>query len=254
MAHQRGALGGGGHRLNRPRAFLTAMKRAVVLLSGGLDSSTVLALAKEEGQEVHALTFDYGQRHRREIQAAKAVAQYFDVTSHRVMTIDLGQIGGSALTSEDMPVPQGRSLGAIGRGIPSTYVPARNTILLSYALAWAEVTEADAIYIAANILDSSGYPDCRPEYFEAFRRVAALGTRRGVEGSPVEIRAPLLHMTKAEIIRLGTKLGVPYGLTWSCYLGGEKACGWCDSCQLRLKGFREAGLSDPLEYEGHHSQ
>lgn len=221
----------------------------MVLLSGGLDSSTALAIALDEGQEIHALTFDYGQRHRREVRAARAVAKHLRVASHKVLHLQLDQIGGSALTAREMPVPLDRSMKEIGQGIPTTYVPARNTIFLSYALALGEVVGADAIYIAANARDYSGYVDCRPEYFQAFQRMANLATKRAVEGSPIEIRTPLIHMTKAQIVLKGNALGVPFEKTWSCYLGGEKACGRCDSCILRLKGFREAGLEDPLAYE-----
>ena len=220
--------------------------KAVVLLSGGLDSSTVLAIALEMGYEVHALSFDYGQRHSRELESAKKIAKYFNVP-HKIIKIDLRQIGGSALT-DNIDVPE-RNMEEIEKEIPITYVPARNTILLSLALGYAEVIDADAIFYGANAIDYSGYPDCRPEYVEAFERVANLGTKRGVEGKPIKIIAPIIHMTKAEIIKKGMELGVPYELTWSCYKGGEKACGKCDSCLLRLKGFMEAGYEDPLEYE-----
>ncbi len=223
-------------------------KRAIVLLSGGMDSATALAMTKAEGFEAVALTFDYGQRHRREIEAAKRVAKHFGVQDHRIVKLDLTAIGGSALTDARIRVPEQRSLEEIGRGIPPTYVPARNTILLSYALALAEATGANGIVIAANALDFSGYPDCRPEYYEVFRQVARLGTKRGVEGDVIEIRTPLILMTKADIVRRGEELGVPWKLTWSCYHGLAKACGSCDSCQLRLKGFREAGVKDPLPY------
>ena len=222
--------------------------RAVVLLSGGMDSATALAIAKAEGLDVIALTFDYGQRHRREIDAAKKVAKHFGVRDHRIVALDLGAIGGSALTDAQIKVPEQRSLEEIGQGIPPTYVPARNTILLSYALGLAETTGANAIYIAANALDYSGYPDCRPEFYKAFQEVARLGTKRGVEGDVIEIRTPLIAMSKADIVRKGEELGVPWALTWSCYQGEEKACGVCDSCQLRLKGFREAGVKDPIPY------
>jgi 7-cyano-7-deazaguanine synthase len=221
---------------------------AVVLLSGGMDSATALAMTKSDGFDVIALTFDYGQRHRREIDAARAIAKHFGVREHRIATIDLTAIGGSALTNRHIRVPEQRSLEDIGRGIPPTYVPARNTILLGYALGLAETTNANAIVIAANWQDSSGYPDCRPEYYRAFREVARLGTKRGVEGDVIEIRTPVIEMTKADIVRKGAELGVPWELTWSCYLGGPKACGACDSCQLRLKGFREARVRDPLPY------
>lgn len=227
------------------------MARAIVLLSGGLDSSTTLAMAKQDQFEVHALTFAYRQRHGREVAAAKSVAVFMGVRNHRILDLDLRQIGGSALTDDAMEVPVGRGLKDISEGIPSTYVPARNTILLGYALAWSEVIDADAIYIGANFRDYSGYPDCRPEYYEAFERVARLGTKRGVEGRPVEIHHPLISLTKGEIISKAVELGVPLELTWSCYLGEEKACGLCDACQLRLKGFQEAGVEDPIAYRAY---
>src|SRR3990172_7275042 len=213
-----------------------------------MDSATALAMTKAEGFEVVALTFDYGQRHRREIEAAKRVAEHFGVQDHRIVKLDLTAIGGSALTDARLRVPEQRSLEEIGRGIPPTYVPARNTILLSYALALAEATGAKAIVIAANAIDYSGYPDCRPEFYRALREVARLGTKRGVEGDVIEIRTPLIAMSKADIVRKGQELGVPWELTWSCYQGGAKACGVCDACQLRLRGFREAGVRDPLPY------
>jgi 7-cyano-7-deazaguanine synthase len=226
---------------------------AVVLLSGGLDSTTVLAIAKSEGFSVHALTFRYGQRHSVEVEAAKAVARQAGVVRHHVVDIDLTLFGGSALTS-DIPVPKDRDLApssASAREIPVTYVPARNTIFLSYALALAEVVEASNIFIGVNALDYSGYPDCRPEYIHAFERMANLATRAGVEGrTRLTIRTPLISITKAAIIKLGTSLGVDYAATTSCYdpgAGGE-ACGRCDACQLRLKGFSEAGLEDPIAY------
>ena len=225
------------------------MKKAVVLLSGGLDSSTCMAIAKDEGYELYALSFDYGQRHSRELESAKAIAEHFGAKEHKILRIDLRQIGGSALTDDSIDVPENRDEEHMADEIPVTYVPARNTILLSFALAYAEVIGADAIYIGANALDYSGYPDCRPEYYRAFEEVARLGTKRGVEGKPIEIKYPLINMTKAEIIRTGMRLGVPYELTWSCYKGGEKACGVCDSCKLRIKGFKEAGYKDPIEYE-----
>ena len=225
-----------------------APPRAVVLLSGGMDSATALAMTKAEGFDILALTFDYGQRHRKEVEAAKRVAEHFDVRDHRIVNLDLSAIGGSALTDKRIRVPEQRRLEEIGRGIPPTYVPARNTILLSYALALAEATGTNAIVIAAQSLDYAGYPDCRPEYYRAFQEVARLGTKRGVEGDVIAIHTPVIGMTKADIVRKGEELGVPWKLTWSCYHGGEKACGVCDSCQLRLKGFREAGVKDPLPY------
>jgi 7-cyano-7-deazaguanine synthase len=226
---------------------------AVVLLSGGLDSTTVLAIARSEGFDVHALTFRYGQRHSAEVAAAMAVARVAGVARHDVVDIDLTLFGASALTA-DIPVPKDRDLGptsAAAKEIPVTYVPARNTIFLSYALALAEVVEASSIFIGVNALDYSGYPDCRPEYIEAFERMANLATRSGVEGrTHLTIRTPLISLTKAAIIRLGTSLGVDYAATTSCYDPGPGglACGRCDACQLRLKGFSEAGLEDPIEY------
>ncbi len=225
------------------------MRKAVVLLSGGLDSSTCMAIAKHDGYELYALSFDYGQRHSRELESAGKIAEHFGVKERKILKIDLGQIGGSALTDASIDVPLDRDEERMAEEIPVTYVPARNTILLSFALAYAEVRDADAIYIGANALDYSGYPDCRPEYYSAFEELARLGTKRGVEGRPIEIKYPLIRMSKAEIIRTGMKLGVPYELTWSCYKGGEKACGMCDSCKLRIKGFREAGYRDPIDYE-----
>ncbi len=222
---------------------------AVVLLSGGMDSATALAMTKADGFDVIALTVDYGQRHRKEIDAARGVAKYLGVREHRVVSLDLTAIGGSALTDPRIDVPSRRRIQEIGQGIPSTYVPARNTILLSYALGLAEAAGANAIVIAANRIDYSGYPDCRPEYFRAFEALAGLATKRGVDGDGIEIRTPLIDMTKADIVRRGQALAVPWELTWSCYHGRAKACGLCDSCQLRRKGFREAGVRDPIPYE-----
>lgn len=226
---------------------------AVVLLSGGLDSTTVLGIAQSEGFAVHALTFRYGQRHSVEVDAARRIARDAGVLSHHLVEIDLTVFGGSALTG-DIPVPKDRDLGSespSAKEIPVTYVPARNTIFLSYALAMAEVVEAADIFIGVNALDYSGYPDCRPEYIEAFERMANLATRAGVEGrTHVTIRTPLISLSKAAIIRLGASLGVDYAATTSCYDPGDhgEACGRCDACQLRLKGFSEAGLADPIDY------
>ena len=228
---------------------------AVVLLSGGLDSTTVLAIAQSEGFSVHALTFRYGQRHSVEVDAAKRIARNARVARHHLVEIDLTLFGGSALTS-DIPVPKDRDLdsaSSAAKEIPVTYVPARNTIFLSYALALAEVVEATDIFIGVNALDYSGYPDCRPEYIEAFERMAHLATRVGVEGrTRLTIRTPLISLPKAAIIRLGVSLGVDYAVTTSCYDPGAhgEACGSCDACQLRLKGFSDAGLSDPIDYAG----
>jgi 7-cyano-7-deazaguanine synthase len=227
------------------------MRTAVLLLSGGLDSTTLLAQALDEGFDVHAMTFRYGQRHAVEIRAARRVAERFGVRDHVVVDIDLRTFGGSALTS-DVAVPKDRDLSSHANDeIPITYVPARNTIFLSFALAWAEVLNAQDIFIGVNALDYSGYPDCRPEYIAAYERMANLATRGGVEcTNPIHIRTPLIDLTKAEIIRLGLSLGVDYAITQSCYDPDEegRACGHCDACQLRLKGFAEAGESDPAAY------
>jgi 7-cyano-7-deazaguanine synthase len=223
--------------------------RAVVLVSGGLDSATALAIAQDEGFEIQAITFRYGQRHGVELEAAKDVIAAAGVPDHVEIEIDLGCIGGSALTA-DIDVPKAREVAEMSEGIPVTYVPARNTVFLSFALAWAEVLEADHIVIGVNALDYSGYPDCRPEYVAAFEEMANLATKRGVEGERLTIHTPLIDLTKAQIIARGIELGVDYGLTRSCYdpkPAGE-ACGECDSCQLRLKGFAEAGLRDPAPY------
>ncbi len=216
--------------------------KAVVLLSGGLDSATTLAYAVSKGYECHAVTFDYGQRHRFEIKAARKVAKTLGAKEHLVIKIDLRKFGGSALTS-DISVPKGRSAKKIGTGIPVTYVPARNTVFLSLALAFAESRGAHDIFIGVNALDYSGYPDCRPEFIRAFERTANLATKAGVEGAKFKIHAPLIKMTKAEIVKLGRKLGVDYSLTHSCYDPAPDGtpCGKCDSCILREKGFREAG-------------
>jgi len=229
---------------------MIAKPKAVVLLSGGVDSSTTLAIAKADGFEAYALSFRYGQRHAFELEAARRVAERSGIVEHVFVDIDLRLFGGSALTA-DVEVPKGRSEDDIGRGIPVTYVPARNTIFLSFALAWAEVLGAEDIYIGVNALDYSGYPDCRPEYIEAFERMANLATKVAVEGRQrLSVHTPLIHLTKAQIIARGLELGVDYSLTSSCYdpsPSGE-ACGRCDSCQLRLKGFAEAGGTDPIPY------
>jgi 7-cyano-7-deazaguanine synthase len=225
-------------------------KPAVVLLSGGLDSATVFAIAKERGYAVHALTFHYGQRHAIEIEAARRLAERMGAAAHVVTPIDLRTFGGSALTS-DLPVPKGRSDADISDGIPVTYVPARNTIFLSFALAWAEVLGAWDIFIGVNALDYSGYPDCRPEFIEAFRHMADLATKAGVEGTRrMEIHAPLMELRKVDIIRRGMDLGVDYSLTRSCYdpAPGGEACGRCDSCRLRLRAFSRVGIADPAPY------
>jgi 7-cyano-7-deazaguanine synthase len=225
-------------------------RHAVVLLSGGLDSTTTLAIAKEQGFLPFALSFRYGQRHEFELEAASRVARAAGIEQHTIVDIDLRSLGGSALTS-DIDVPKGRSPEEMSEGIPITYVPARNTIFLSFALAWAEVLECSDIFIGVNALDYSGYPDCRPEFIQTFQTLANLATKAGVEGTTrVTIHAPLINLTKAEIIRRGMELGVDYSLTSSCYdpSGVGEACGLCDSCQLRRKGFLEAGLVDPTRY------
>jgi 7-cyano-7-deazaguanine synthase len=220
---------------------------AVVLLSGGMDSATAAAVALDQGFGVHALSFRYGQRHAAELDAARRVAERLPVRRHVVLDIDLRAFGGSALTG-DLEVPKDTPLDRIGSSIPATYVPARNTIFLAFALGWAETLGASDIFIGANALDYSGYPDCRPEYIEAFERMANLATRAGVEGRRLRIHTPLITLSKADIIRLGRRLGVDYGLTWSCYDPTPEgtACGHCEACILRAKGFREAGVEDPV--------
>jgi 7-cyano-7-deazaguanine synthase len=221
----------------------------VVLLSGGLDSSTVLAVAREDGYEVHALSVDYGQRHRGELARARRLARTLGAASHRVVRVDLAAFGGSALTDAAIAVPKGRSVAAMAREIPVTYVPARNTVMLSLALALAETLGAEDLFLGVNAIDYSGYPDCRPAFLRAFERLARVATRAGVSGHPLRIHAPLLRLTKAGIIRLGTRLGVPYRMTLSCYdPAGGRACGRCDACLLRRKGFAAAGVPDPTLY------
>ncbi|HCI13723.1 MAG: 7-cyano-7-deazaguanine synthase QueC [Gallionellales bacterium GWA2_60_142] len=221
------------------------MKNAVVLLSGGLDSATVLAMARAQGYDCYALSVDYGQRHHSELEAADRVAKMLGAKEHRVVNIDLTGFGGSALTDNNIAVPQ-----QPGEGIPTTYVPARNTIMLSLALAWAEVLQSQDIFIGVNAVDYSGYPDCRPAFIEAFERMANLATKAAVEGSTLTVHAPLLHLSKAEIVQLGTALGVDYAQTVSCYQADEqgRACGVCDSCRLRRAGFAAAGIVDPTPY------
>jgi 7-cyano-7-deazaguanine synthase len=234
---------------------MTEKKKAVVLLSGGLDSTTAMAIAKAEGCEVYSLSLRYGQRHSRELDAAEKVARALGVREHMMIDIDLGKIGGSALTDK-IEVPKGRSEEEMKKEIPVTYVPARNTIFLSYALAWAEVLGASDIFIGVNAIDYSGYPDCRPEYIKSFETMANLAIKAAVEGKlKINIRTPLIQMTKAEIIRKGLELGVDYRLTHSCYDPSPDgiACGQCDSCLLRKKGFKEAGIPDPIIYIGEES-
>ena len=221
-------------------------QKAVVLVSGGLDSATTLAIAREQGFSCYALSFDYGQRHEAELLAADRVCTALGAVEHKTIRLDLGAIGGSALTDEHIDVPESPT-----EGIPVTYVPARNTIFLSLALGWAEVLEADHLFIGVNAVDYSGYPDCRPEYISAFEQMAQLATRRGVEGMPLRIHTPLIDLSKADIIREGTRLGVDYSLTVSCYQADAqgRACGRCDSCHLRQQGFAQAGLPDPTRYQ-----
>jgi len=223
----------------------TEQKKAVVLLSGGLDSATVLAIAREQGYACYALSFNYGQRHVAELNAARRVADSLGVVEHKILPMDLTAIGGSALTDNAIDVPEDG-----GEGIPVTYVPARNTVFLSLALGWAEVLGAHDLFVGVNAVDYSGYPDCRPEYIAAFERLANLATKAGVEGHPFHIHAPLIELTKAQIIAEGTRLGVDYGLTVSCYRADAdgRACGHCDSCRFRAEGFRQAGIADPTRY------
>jgi len=227
-------------------------RAAIILLSGGLDSATVLAMARAEGLRVHALSFRYGQRHDHELRSARRLAAAFDVVEHLVVNIDLGVFGGSALTDPAFAVPHERDDSEMGEGIPITYVPARNTIFLSYALALAEVRAADEIHLGVNAIDYSGYPDCRPEYIAAYQEMARLATRQGVEEGGIRIVTPLIELSKAEIIRAGTALGVDYGITHSCYDPDEegRSCRTCDACILRLRGFAANGLTDPAEYQG----
>jgi len=219
------------------------MKKAVCLLSGGLDSSTTLAVAKSEGYDLYALSIDYGQRHKRELSSARKIADFFGAREHKILKVPLSKFGGSALTDNKIPVPEMRKFSCSNPEIPTTYVPARNIIFLSLAFAYAEAVKADAVYIGANAIDYSGYPDCRPDFFKALGKAIALGTK---DGRKISLKTPIVKMKKSEIIKLGLKLGVPYELTWSCYKGGRRPCGKCDSCVIRAKGFRAAGIEDPL--------
>jgi 7-cyano-7-deazaguanine synthase len=219
--------------------------KAVILLSGGLDSSTVLYLAKSEGYDCYALSFDYQQRHQRELEAAKTIAIGLGNVTHQVVSFDLRLWGGSALTDNEIALPEHRDLAEMSESIPVTYVPARNTIFLSFALSYAEAIVASRVYIGVNALDYSGYPDCRPDYIDAMRSVFRLGTKQGREGNPIEIVTPLIDLKKTEIIQLGDRLGVPWAQTWSCYSGDSSPCGNCDSCRLRLAAFAELGMVDP---------
>lgn len=224
-------------------------KKAVVLVSGGLDSATTLAIARDSGYDCYAMSFNYGQRHHVELECAKTVSSSMGVIEHKVVNLGLGDIGGSALTDNNIAVPQDTA-SAISDEIPVTYVPARNTVFLSLALGWAEVLDAEAIFIGVNAVDYSGYPDCRPEYIDAFQTMANLATKKGVEGQLIQIKTPLIHLTKAEIIQKGTKLGVDYAKTLSCYAPDAQghACGRCDSCRLRQQGFEDANIPDPTIY------
>jgi 7-cyano-7-deazaguanine synthase len=222
------------------------MPKGVILLSGGLDSTTTLAKALDDGCEMTALSFRYGQRHVKELTSAANVCKHYGV-KHVIMSLDLSMYR-SALTRPELAVPENRDESKMGQDIPITYVPARNIIMLSVAAGLCESIDADRIYIGANSVDYSGYPDCRPEFFQAYEKMISVGTKAGVEGHPIKIMTPILHFSKADIVRLGEKLHAPLEMTWSCYEGGEKACGKCDSCQLRLKGFEEAGFKDPVPY------
>ena len=222
--------------------------KAVILLSGGLDSTTVVYQALADGCQAYAISFDYQQRHRQELESALAVANAARVVEHQVVQFDLSLWGGSALTDDSIDVPQERPLDERAQKLPVTYVPARNTIFLSFALGYAESINAERIYIGVNALDYSGYPDCRLDYIQAMQEVFSLGTKQGREGNPIQIYTPLINLKKTEIIQLGNKLGVPWKLTWSCYAGGHIACGVCDSCRLRLAAFAELGLADPIAY------
>lgn len=223
--------------------------KAVILLSGGLDSATVLYQAKSEGCECYAISFDYQQRHRRELESATVLAYSAGVENHQLVSFDLRALGGSALTDDNIDLPYERSITEMSQNIPVTYVPARNTIFLSFALAYAETIGAERVYIGVNALDYSGYPDCRPDYIQAMQEVFRLGTRQGREGQAIAIVTPLISLRKTAIIQLGNQLGVPWEKTWSCYAGEDLACGVCDSCQLRLQAFAELGLKDPVEYK-----
>jgi len=224
------------------------MKKAVCLISGGLDSAVTAYIAKKQGYEIYALSFRYGQRHDKEINCAKQIAKSIDVKKHIIFDLDLEKFGGSSLTDKKIDIEKDHKISEIGKKIPTTYVPARNIIFLSIALGFAETIDAEAIFIGATSVDFSGYPDCRPEFFKTFKKMANVGTKKGVEGKKIEINTPLINLSKSEIIKKGQELGVPFEKTWSCYQGKEKACGQCDSCLLRLKGFKEARIKDPIAY------
>jgi 7-cyano-7-deazaguanine synthase len=224
-------------------------KKAVCLISGGLDSCVTAYIAKKEGYEIYVLSFYYGQKHKKEIIGAKNIASLVEAKDHILFEIDLSKFHGSSLLDKSLTPEKDHSLNEIGKKIPSTYVPARNTIFLSISLAYAESIDADSIFIGATSADYSGYPDCRPEYFKAFQKMADFSTKKSIEGNKIIIKTPLINLSKSEIIKKGVELKVPFEKTWSCYIGGKKACGRCDSCLLRLKGFKEAGLKDPIDYE-----
>jgi 7-cyano-7-deazaguanine synthase len=223
--------------------------KAIVLLSGGLDSATTLGIAKAEGYTIYALSFSYGQRHDRELKSARELVKYYGIQHYEIIDLNLKNISASALTDDTKAIPENRLTTELSTEIPTTYVPARNLIMLSCAIAWAESIGAEAVFIGVNAIDYSGYPDCRPEFISAFEQVAALGTKTGTEGNSITVKTPLINLSKSEIITRGHELGVPFNLTWSCYKGGSSACGVCDSCQLRLNGFEDAGLEDTIEYE-----
>lgn len=228
---------------------INMLKKAVCLISGGIDSCVTSFIAKKDGYEIYALTFNYGQRHKKEIECAKKIATSLNAKKHIILDIDLSKFGGSSLTDNSKKPEKDRNLKDIGKNIPTTYVPARNTVFLSLALAYAEALSADSIFIGATATDYSGYPDCRPEFIEAFQKLSDVATKKGLEGKPIKIIAPLLNLSKSKIIKKGFELKAPLNYTWSCYNGGKKACGRCDSCLLRLKGFKESGFNDPIKYE-----
>ncbi|UCF49377.1 MAG: 7-cyano-7-deazaguanine synthase QueC [Thermoplasmatales archaeon] len=224
-------------------------KKAVCLISGGIDSCVTAYLAKNDDYSIYALTINYNQQHKKEILSANKIAESLKVKNHITLNIDFSKFGGSSLTDKSIQVEKNRNFNSIGKNIPSTYVPARNTVFLSIALAYAEAIDAEGIFIGVTSTDYSGYPDCRPEYIEAYKKMAKLGTKKGIQGKPIKIKTPLLYKLKAEIIKIGLDLKVPFEHTWSCYKGEKKACGKCDSCLLRLKGFKESEARDPIEYD-----
>jgi 7-cyano-7-deazaguanine synthase len=224
------------------------VKKAVCLLSGGLDSAVTAFIAKKQGYDIYALSFRYGQRHTKELACAKKISNAVGAKNHLILSIDLSKIGESSLLASSPETIPDHPIKEIGKNIPTTYVPGRNTIFLSYALAYAETIDAEAIFLGVNAVDYSAYPDCRPRYIQTIQQLARVATRQGVQGRPVHIKTPLLHLSKAEIVKKGARLHVPFSKTWSCYRGGKKACGRCDSCRLRLKGFQDAHLQDPIPY------